>query len=157
MKKTVKITQKQLQSIISEEAIKYKKVLELQKKRESIVKQLNEMYDENCATEEGTVDEGLFGPSRDELINKERLTNLAQAKIAQVPKGMLVGTLEGILQKAKSDGYMGKVDIKKSTDPKSVSNGKYILMYIPAPPTNFQKMATAAAGQTTIVRENKRK
>ena len=47
MAKVVKVTAKQLQQIISEEASKYKKVLELKRKREEIMSQLNEMYEVN--------------------------------------------------------------------------------------------------------------
>ena len=44
-KKIIKVTAAQLQNIIAEEATRYKKVLELQRKKDAIMSQLNEMYE----------------------------------------------------------------------------------------------------------------
>ena len=44
-KKIIKVSAKQLQTIIAEEATRYRKVLELQKERENILSQLKEMYE----------------------------------------------------------------------------------------------------------------
>lgn len=55
--KVTKITEAQLQTLIREQAIKYKRVLELEARRDEIKKQLNEMYGAN---ETGEVDE-IFG------------------------------------------------------------------------------------------------
>ena len=140
MKKTVKITQKQLQSIISEEAIKYKKVLELQKRREGIVKQLNEMYDENCTTEEGTVDEGLFGPSKETVANEERVRALANQWATKYANSKLVGTVDDVMAKAKADGYKGSVTVRKS------ATGNLVLIYVPAAPSTLAQMGAGAAG-----------
>lgn len=43
--KVIKVTAKQLQTIISEEASRYKRILELKRKKESVMSQLNEMYE----------------------------------------------------------------------------------------------------------------
>ncbi|SRR3972149_379568 len=62
-KKIIKISAKQLQTIISEEASRYKKVLELKRKQKSIISQLNEMYEAQELQElmggEINVDEGF--------------------------------------------------------------------------------------------------
>ena len=58
--KVIKLTSKQLQTIIAEEATRYRKVLELQRKKEAILSQLNEMYEAEELAEIG-IDEGLFG------------------------------------------------------------------------------------------------
>jgi dGTP triphosphohydrolase len=57
-KKVIKVTSKQLQNIIAEEASRYKRVLELKKKKDSIISQLNEMY-EPSELEELGIEEGL--------------------------------------------------------------------------------------------------
>jgi hypothetical protein len=69
-KKVIKVSAKQLKTIIAEEASKYKKVLELQKKKDVIMSQLNEMY----APEE--IDE-IFGLEK---------TKLGQAVGMQTPE-----------------------------------------------------------------------
>ncbi len=60
----IKITQSQLKELIKEEANRYKRVLELQKKREEIIQQLNEMYENDFAMENSPMapemEEGLL-------------------------------------------------------------------------------------------------
>ncbi len=69
-KKVIKVSAQQLKTIISEEASRYKKVLELQRKKDSIMSQLNEMYE----TQE--IDE-IFGLEK---------TKLGQAVGMQTPE-----------------------------------------------------------------------
>jgi len=56
----IKITESQLKQLIKEEANRYRRVLELEKRREEIVQQLNEMYEGDIAMEDVTFDEGAF-------------------------------------------------------------------------------------------------
>lgn len=56
--KVLKVTTTQLRQIIAEEASKYKKVLELEKRKQSILSQLNEMYEPSELQELG-IEEGL--------------------------------------------------------------------------------------------------
>lgn len=63
-KKVIKVTPKQLQTIIAEEASRYKKVLELKKKQKAVLTQLREMYEPEELQEiigENGIDEGMFG------------------------------------------------------------------------------------------------
>ena len=72
----MKITKEQLQQIIKEEAAKYKKVLELEKRKSAIVKQLNEMYEDECYMEEGLGDTKFgqkLGFKSDEQKRKDAL------------------------------------------------------------------------------------
>lgn len=54
----IKITKSQLKSLIQEEAKRYRRVIELEQKKENIVAQLNEMYEQNHDIE---MEEGVFG------------------------------------------------------------------------------------------------
>jgi len=56
----IKITESQLKQLIKEEANRYRRVLELQKRREEIINQINEMYEGDIAMEEASFDEGAF-------------------------------------------------------------------------------------------------
>lgn len=69
--KVIKVSATQLKSIIAEEASKYKKVLELEKKKASIMSQLNEMYETQELQELG-IDEGLFGGKSTEEVFAEK-------------------------------------------------------------------------------------
>lgn len=54
----IKITPTQLKKLIKEEATRYRKVIELEQRKEQIISQLNEMYKQNQAIE---MEEGIFG------------------------------------------------------------------------------------------------
>jgi hypothetical protein len=54
MKKVYKINKAQLQEMIQKETLRQKRILDLKSKRESILKQLNEMYELEGEVEEGT-------------------------------------------------------------------------------------------------------
>lgn len=73
----IKITQNQLKELIKEEANRYKRVLELQKKREEIIQQLNELYETDFAMENEPMapemEEGLF-----DFFKKENPADKAQ-------------------------------------------------------------------------------
>jgi hypothetical protein len=53
MKKVYKINKAQLQEMIQKETLRQKRILDLKSKRESILKQLNEMYELEGEVEEG--------------------------------------------------------------------------------------------------------
>lgn len=125
-KKIVKVSTKQLQMMISEEANRYRKVLELKKKKESIMSQLNEMYEE-CDLKEimgGTeVDEGLkdvfqkagqaiktvaTGNPDEATAKQSYLNTIAQWK----RQGYISPNqqeFDVIMQQAKADGFAGKL------------------------------------------------
>jgi hypothetical protein len=60
----IKITESQLKQLIKEEATRYRRVLELEKKREDVLKQLSELYDgdymESSNQMMPEMEEGLF-------------------------------------------------------------------------------------------------
>jgi Glu-tRNA(Gln) amidotransferase subunit E-like FAD-binding protein len=94
--KVIKVTAKQLQSIIAEEASRYKKVLELQRKKEQILSQLNEMYEAQELAEIG-IDEGLFGKSAEEKAaelkqNTDRLNALYDSDFNDFVKAVPANT-----------------------------------------------------------------
>lgn len=116
MAKVVKITAKQLQTLINEEASKYKKVLELKNKKEEILSQLNEMY------EAEELDE-LFGyknaaQKEAELQAKNQLFDGAAqaylATLAKSPQFQAIATQQiakskpvAVQNAIKRDGEMG--------------------------------------------------
>lgn len=57
--KKIQITKSQLKQLINEEANRYRKVLELEKKKKEILKQLSELYEMDYGMEP-EVDEGAF-------------------------------------------------------------------------------------------------
>lgn len=68
MKKIIKVTPKQLQKLIQEEAVRQKRILDLKSKREDIVNQLNEMYENDEYMDEGIKD--FFLGSKDKWKQK---------------------------------------------------------------------------------------
>jgi hypothetical protein len=61
MKKVYKINKAQLQEMIQKETLRQKRILDLKSKRESILKQLNEMYELEGEVEEGWLSDAIKG------------------------------------------------------------------------------------------------
>lgn len=62
-KKVIKVSAKQLKTIIAEEASRYKKILELKRKKDAVISQLREMYEPEELQElvgEDGMDEGVM-------------------------------------------------------------------------------------------------
>lgn len=125
-KKVIKVTSTQLKKIISEEASRYKKVLELQKQKDAIMSQLNEMYEADEVNEmlgSHEVDEGfkdvlqkagqavktaVTGNPNEETAKQNYLNAIAQWK----NKGYIAPSqqeFDVIMQQAKADGFAGKL------------------------------------------------
>jgi len=59
MSKTIKITKSQINNLINEEVVRFKKIKSLENRKNEIISQLNEMYELEELTELG-IDEGFF-------------------------------------------------------------------------------------------------
>ncbi len=90
MKKVIKVTPKQLQKLIQEEAIRQKRILDLKSKREDIINQLNEMYENDDYMDEGIKD--FFLGSRDKWKQKYidwviKMQSIHGEEAIQMPQG----------------------------------------------------------------------
>lgn len=56
----ITITNSQLKQLVKEEAKRYKKVLDLEKKKAEVIQQLNELYDGDSPVAEVEMEEGMF-------------------------------------------------------------------------------------------------
>ena len=76
MKEKDLISESAFRKILSEEAARFKKKLTLESEKKQLLKKLNEMYKEECETEEGELEEGIFsrGPKTpEEAIEKGKV------------------------------------------------------------------------------------
>lgn len=100
--KVTKITQEQLQQLIKETALKYKKVLDLQKRRDEVKRQLNEIaYGAGSA---GEVTEDMGGSPAGEVVAEPNMDeiNLIPNAIRKMPVAQKLG-VSSPEQKAAAD------------------------------------------------------
>lgn len=138
MKKEI-ISESRLREIISEEAARFKKKLTLEAEKKNLLKKLNEMY-----MEEDTMEEGLFGPSKEEVAaNKQEFVKQLDAVLAKAPEGWkIMPSKEEILKQASE----AKVPFKGQL--KLVPNSKKTFLVLSFTPelTKLQRIGRAAVG-----------
>lgn len=139
------ISESRLREIISEEAARFKKKLTLEAEKKSLLKKLNEMYmDEEDVKEEDMMEEGLFGPSKEEVeANRQEFTKQLDAVLAKAPQGWEIKpSKEEILKQASSAKIPFKGQLKLTPNSKKTF---LVLSFIPEL-TKLQRIGQAAVG-----------
>lgn len=124
----ITVTKEQLKQIIKEEANRYKRVLELQKRKEEIKQELNELYEMDMAEPgagPGLEDEGFFGNVGKKIGNvilgtDEEWRKKLEAYFAQTPGRIIPQTPEEWAEAVKVARENGDVRIIKNR------NGRWV-------------------------------
>ena len=138
------ISESRLREIISEEAARFKKKLTLEAEKKRLLSRLNEMYMEEEAMEEDTMEEGLFGPSKQEVeANRQAFEKELDALIASAPKGWdIKPSRESVLKKAAeaSIPFKGKLSLKKA------GRGDFLVLGFDPELTKLQQFGKTVGG-----------
>lgn len=139
--KVVRVSAKQLQTIISEEASRYKRILELKRKKESVMSQLNEMYEAD-----GLKEDVINEISAQEIeANKQKLEQVIDGMATQLTEkypNQFINNKDAVIEKAKDDNFTGTVKTQQNKQKGTPNFMKIFLLYTPAAPTGLAKLGS---------------